>query len=89
MKIPTNRGTYAPQELIDSLVTYEKSKALYVKHGMIEDVDYYWYNNSAWSKDEPLGLISAEDAIEEDKPGCAFIYMGDTIPAFTKKVVNQ
>jgi len=96
--IPTNRNErtelglkkiYASQELIDTLASYEYCKEVESKHGIIEEPEYYWFDNKAWDKNEPLGLISASDAIEEDKPGCAFIYFDSTVPAFTKSAVSK
>lgn len=92
--IPTNRAekgqiVYASHDLIDSLASYEECKNIQKEHGVIEDVAFYWYDNTAWNKNEPIGLISAEDAAEEDKPGCAFTYFDSTIPAFTKKAVSE
>lgn len=93
-KTPTNKSKdgkviYASQELIDSFATYEECKEVYKNNGMVENVYFYYYDNSAWNKNEPIGIISHEDACEESKPGCAFIYFDTTIPAFRKKIVSQ
>lgn len=95
--IPTNRNEktelglkkiYATKDFVDSLHTLEVCKIIQ-KENRINYSGYYWFNNSAWNKNEPIGLISHEDAIEEDKPGCAFIYFDDTIPAFKKSDFPQ
>jgi hypothetical protein len=86
--IPTNeRNGYATKSLLNKLVAYEESKEAYEK-GLTVVTDYFWFDNTPWNKKEPIGIMTAEYALEESK-GCCFIDLDTTIPAFTKEQLNN
>lgn len=93
-KIPTNRAEagkiiYVSDDVLQKLASYEDSKRAYEK-GLIVITDYFWYDNSHWDKNEPIGIMTASDALEsEDTQGCSFIEFDSTIPAFTHEQLKN
>lgn len=86
--IPTNGvNKYVPNSLLNELATYEQSKEAYEK-GLVVITNYFWFDNTPWNKNEPIGIMTAEDALYESK-GCSFIELDSTIPAFSKEQLNN
>lgn len=88
MKIPNNKGSYVQEKLLEKLFSYEQAKELFEK-GFDERTEYYWYDNSAWNKNEPVGLMTYEDAHDRQSKGIAFIDFDTTIPAPSINEYNQ
>lgn len=87
--IPTNGyKKYAELDLINILASYEECKQA-VKDGFLALSDWYWFDNTAWNKNEPIGIMSQEDAFYEEKKGCSFIEFDTTVPAYTKEQIKN
>lgn len=83
-KYPTaNPHKYAYEELLKSLATYEQAKEAY-NNGFKTFVQHYWFDNTPWNGQEPIGLMSKEDAEYVEPKGSCFLDFDTTIPAITK-----
>jgi len=87
---------FASNELIESLASHEESleysqwlkeKNLDAEIKTNNDVSHYWFNNSAWSREYPIGLMDKQLAELKDSENkyTSFTDFDDTIPAITKK----
>lgn len=72
-----------PKANATQLVNYEEAKQLRAKGYPQSNADFYYYNNTAWDRNEPFKLMSGKDARYrgEETKWIAFIDFEDTYAA--------